>query len=384
MSTLAFELAGNGFKVSACPGQPTYHHSEKIPADLNEKNVNIHRVYSTRFSKNSTIGRILNSATFVLSVFFHLLFRKRVDLIIQVTNPPILLWVVRFLQIFRNIPVILVVHDVYPQIIAAVGKMSENSILYRLWQILSKWAYRKAARIVVLGNCMEKIVQSQLPPHQTSKIVVIPNWDDENFLQPIPRDNHPTIKEWQMEQKFIILYAGNIGLFHEIETVVNAAEKLQQTNVQFVFNGDGGQAPWLQNEIQRRNLKNITIMPFRPKEQMPLTLTACDVGLITLKKRATGLCVLSKLYGILAVGKPVIAVMSNSSHSAKTILKHNCGIVIDPGDIDNLVSQIMNLKSDKLLLKNMAENARKTFEKKYTLKTISKKYIELINQALAN
>jgi len=384
MSTLAFELAAQGFDVSAVAGQPAYRRAAKLPRTLSEKDVSIRRVYSTRFNKNNALGRILNSVTFTISIFLDLLRRKDVDLILLVTNPPILLWVVRLIQALRRITFIPVVHDVYPQVIVAVGRMRAGSLIYRLWHWLSCWSYRGATRIVVLGACMAKVIRSQLPPEQESKIEVIPNWDDENLLRPIPRDGHPTIRDFALEDKFIVQYAGNIGLFHEIKTVVKAAKKLHETNVQFVFIGDGGQAPWLAHAIRKRGLKNITMMPFRPKEQMPLILTACDVGLVTLRQKATGLCVPSKLYGIFAVGKAVVALVSHECEIADTVLRHNCGIVVEPGDAENLASEILRLKSKPDLLRRMGKNARKAFEEEFTLKAASKQYARLIREILAS
>lgn len=382
LSGVAFELTTRGMQVSAVAGQPTYHGAGRLPRYLEKDNLKIRRVPSTQCDKNRTIGRILNTLTFAASASVAATLSRDRRILIAVTNPPLLPWVARLTKGLRGTPYILVIHDVYPQIAVALGRVRAGSIIDRSWRFLNRCSYRGASRIVVLGECMAEVVRSELPPEERSKVVVITNWADGDSIKPMPREGHPLLKELGLEKKFVVQYSGNIGLFHEIETIVDAAEKIQDQSIHFLFIGDGGKTPWLKRAVKDRQIKNLTLLPFQSKERLPLSLTACDVGLATLKEGSTGFCVPSKLYGILAAGKPVIAVMHERCETAQSVMRHKCGAVVSPGDSERLIAEINRMKSDPEGLRSLDQAARKAYEENHTLQLIAGQYTDLVVQVL--
>lgn len=384
LSGIAFGLAARGMGVSAIAGQPAYRRATRLPRVLNERGLTVRRVPSTRCDKNRRIGRILNTVTFAASTFSVCQMGRRNAPLLAVTNPPLLPWVARSTKALRRTPYLLVVHDVYPQIAVALGHLRAGSWIERLWRRLNRWSYRGAARIIALGECMAEVLRRELPPQLRENVVVIPNWADGKNIQPFPRDGHPTLSEWRVKDQFVVQYSGNIGLFHEIETLVDAAARLRESNVRFVFLGDGGQLPWLRETVEKRGLGNVTLLPFQPKERLPLTLTACDAGLVTLKEAATGLCVPSKFYGILAAGKPVIAVMNERCEVAQAVRRHRCGLVLEPGNAEKLAAEIVRLQSDKVRLREMGRAARKAFDADYTVETATGRYADVIQAILGS
>ncbi|MDT8308009.1 MAG: glycosyltransferase family 4 protein [Bacteroidales bacterium] len=379
LSGVAFELSKQGVAVSALAGQPAYwKEGGDIPWVIEKDGVEVRRVRSTRLDKNTTLGRILNSTTFAFSIFINSLFRKQPDLFIAVTNPPLLIWVVRLVKLFRGTSYVLIIHDVYPDVAIALNRLGETSFISRLWRLLNRWSYRGAERIVVLGECMADVLREELPQAEQGKVVIIPNWADGEKIYPIPREENSLLKEWELEDKFVVQYSGNIGLFHEIETIVKAAEILKDNRkIHFLFIGEGGQLPWLKEKVSQLRLSNISFQPFQAKEKLPLSLTACDLALVTLKDVATGFCVPSKLYGILAAGKPVLGVVNSRAETARVIEAANCGIVIRPGDAESLARTIEQLSEDHKKCEQFGVAARAVFENEYTLSKIASQYADM-------
>jgi len=378
VSGVAFELAARGICVEAIAGQPAYHGAGRLPRVIRERGVTVRRVWSTQWDKNRSIGRVVNTATFTASAFGTTLLSRKLGVVVAVTNPPLLPWVARLVRFIRRTPYILLIHDVYPQIAVALGRVRSGSLIDRSWRMLNRLAYRGAAAIIALGECMADVLRAELPPEQAAKVVVIRNWADGERIRPLPRSENPLIAEWGLQDRFAVQYSGNIGLFHEIETLVEAAEKLRGSDIQFIFVGDGGQLPWLRKAVDERPLSNVTLLPFQPKEKLPVTLTACDVGLVTLKKEATGYCVPSKFYGIVAAGKPVIAVMEERCEIAQAVRRHGCGEVVRPGDGEGLANAILRLRGDPARLEQMAKAARQAYEAHYTVEHIAEQYARLL------
>jgi len=380
MSGIATGLVQQGFEVTAIAGQPSYRDIETLPRVLEHEGVRVRRVPSTRFDKNRLPGRAINMVTFTVSLFFSSLFMRRSDAVIAVTNPPFLILVVRLLTSLRGMKSVLLIHDLYPEVAIALGHLRKGSLTARFWSAFNRWSYRGATRIIALGECMAELLRQQVPAELLERIVVIPNWANGDVIKPVPRENHPLIREWEVEGKFVVLYSGNIGRFHELETVTRAAEILAEkdSSILFQFIGDGGQLTWLKSEVGRLSLKNVAFQPFQSKERLPLSLTACDAGLVTLKKEATGCCVPSKLYGMLAAGRPVLGVLSRQSETAKTIERHGCGIVVQPGDAEGLAEGVIRLKSDPDLVNRLGEAARHAYECHYTVEKVAEAYGTLL------
>lgn len=380
LSGIALELSKSGYSVQALAGQPAYWKGYgDIPRFLEREGVMVQRVKSTRLDKNTTLGRVLNSVSFSLAILLQSIFVKQPNLFIAVTNPPLLIWVARLAKILRGTSYVLIIHDVYPNIAIALNRLNETSLISRLWRMLNRWSYRGAEKIVALGECMADVLRKELSQTERSKVIVISNWADGAKIKPIPRENNILLKEWGLMDKFVVQYSGNIGLFHEIDSIVEAAKKLKNNKkIHFLFIGEGGQLPWLKNQISELGLLNISFKPFQAKEQIPLSLTACDLALVTLKYEATGFCVPSKLYGILASGKPVIGIANALTETARIIESGRCGFVVKPGDSKGLAKIIEYLSEEDEKCRQLGVAARDVFDKKYTLNNIASQYSDML------
>jgi colanic acid biosynthesis glycosyl transferase WcaI len=379
LSGIAFELAARGFSVSALSGQPSYFEAQDLPRNMVHEGVSIRRVWSTQFNKNTALGRVVNSLTFSVSTLLGLLFEPRRAVTISVTNPPLLMWVCYAARRLRGRRYITVIHDVYPQIAVALGALSEKGIVARLWTYLNRRSLAAADRIVVLGRDMRDVIQRDLPPGQSNKIDIIANWADGESIVPLNRDCHPIFDELGVRDRFVVQYSGNIGRFHEIETILEAQRKLNSTgDFSFVFYGKGHQVERVRNAAAEAGDKSVIWSPIQPRERLGLTLTGCDVGLVTLKEGLAGLAVPSKLYGVLAAGKPVIVVGPVDCEAARVITEEGCGIVVSPRDSQGLADALLRLRKSPEWCAELGTRARAAFERRFDIGTITRQWEALL------
>ncbi len=376
LSGVIFPMGERGHEISVIASKPVHRNQDmEVPRKQTVRGVRIVRAWSSRLNKNRALGRIINSLSFSLTSLLCALTTKNPGTYVAVTNPPLLVWQAYLVSLLRRRPFILVIHDLYPQVATAIGKIRADSLIDRVWCWLNRRALRRASSIIVLGRCSRDLVASQLPEGQKDKIVVIPSFANGTTIRPLDRDNHSLLKEWGMADNFVVQYSGNIGLIHDVETIARAARQLRdRQDIKFVFIGDGGQLAWLKDFSTSEGLTNIAFFPYQRASDIPLSLTACDLSIVSLKKEASGCSVPSKLYGILAAGKPVVVVGSKEIETSRTVLEHRCGMVVEPGDSEGFARTILDLSKDRELVRQMGENARRAFEDNFSLDIVARQY----------
>lgn len=362
--------------VSVLCSQPTYS-SRGQTASSNEfrKGVCIYRCWSTTFNKDKFLLRLFNIVTITLSVFFNGLRRfNNGDFVIVVTNPPILPFAVLIACYLHRTKCCLVVHDVYPEVLVATCLAKPESLTVRLTSWLTYQLYKRMEGIIVLGRDMAALVQKKLNAIE-KPIHIIPNWADLDFIRTKNRWNHPLLEKLGLNDKFIVQYSGNIGRTHGVEQLVACAEQLRNNPViHFLFIGFGGKKLWLTQRVIELELSNITIMDYQPRADLPVSLTACDVSIISFIKGMAGVSVPSRLYNVMAAGKPIIAVADSESELAHVVREEDIGWVVSPGDIDGLIVAIIEAQGNQDRLSQMGHRARLAAETKYTFEKVSQAY----------
>lgn len=369
-------LANNNIEVEVWAAQPSYTHSKKQPRRSTYKGIEIKFLPSTRFHKSKIFGRIINILTFTVSTAFRLIFSKDKTPVFTHTNPPSLGMLVSLICKLKGRKFIYILLDIFPEGLIRLGKLSTGNPLVKVWKNMNIRTFRRSERIIVLGRDMGEYIES-IYPEGREKIEYIPHWQDENLIHPISFGNNPFIKEHMLNGKFIIQYSGNMGLWNDMETIGKAASHFID-GVQYVFIGDGMRKHELHKSLSSAENRNILFLPFQPGEKLGEVLTANHVSLVSLRKGLEGMAVPSKIYGILAAGVPVIAMVPEQSEIAYIVREENCGYVVDPDDVDGLINAVLELKSDEPLRQKMGINGRKAFEQKYTTIKIAEKYKLLI------
>lgn len=366
--------------VSVICSQPTYsQRGTKAPVHEIYNNVHIYRRWGGRLNKNYFLLRIVNFLTISISLFLYGLVRfKKGDNVIVVTNPPLLPYLVTVATRIKGCRSILLVHDVYPEVLTAAGVFRDSSIVIKLIQWLTQWLYDNVNAIVVIGRDMQKIAEKKC--NDWNKIKFIPNWADLDEMKPAARSNNKLLTSLDLKNSFVIQYCGNMGRTHGINYIVEAATLLQSESFHFLLIGSGAKKSWLEKEVSKRNLSNMSILARCERNDLNDYLNACNLAVVSFVSGMSGVSVPSRMYNIMATGKPVLAISDEDSELAKVVTEEEIGWVAKPGEIDSIVEAIRDAKSDAKRLLNMGRKARMVAEEKYSFSLVLDNYLELLSE----
>ncbi len=364
------------FDVKVLCGQPNYSaRGTRAPKTEIHKNVEIFRAFGTTLDKNIIPFRVINMLTLSLSIFFKAIIKfKRGDKIVVVTNPPSMPFIVAFAALFRGASYVLLIHDNYPEILFAVEKMKENSVSANVLNFFNRWLYKYASKIIVVGRDMKKLVAKKTFGLDIP-IDTIPNWAELETVEPTPRKENKLLAELGLQEKFVFLYAGNMGHPNDLESIVRCAEQLlAEKHFHFIFLGAGVKKNWLEREVANKKLENITILAPKPRSEQTEFLNACDVALVSLVKKMCGVSMPSRTYNILAVGKPILALTEDDSELAQVVSEDNIGWNVPSCEPENLLEVIHEIYKNREKIDEMGIRARKSALEKYALETAVEKY----------
>jgi glycosyltransferase involved in cell wall biosynthesis len=379
LTELVEDMADNGMDIKVLTSRHLYASNNKIENDKDvHKGILIDRVWSTNYNKDKVILRIINSITFFISIFIKLISSDEYDCMIFVSNPPIMPYIGHILKKFRKKSYIYLIHDVYPDIAIKLNVIKPKGIISGIMNYTNFKALDSADKVLVLGEDMKSvIVNKNVSP---DRIIVLSNWADKTKLFFIGKNNGFSIKNG-INNTFNIVYSGNMGRFHDIETIIKAAIELNKVkdDICFIFVGGGFKRNDIKEAKENYNLDNVYLMEYLNDNDYNLLLNSADVFVTSIEKDVIGLCVPSKTYSYLALGKPIIAVMSKESEIGKMVDENNLGVRVDNGDVKSLVDFIINIKNDNDLRKKISDNVISLFDNMYERKIVTKKYINAIN-----
>lgn len=387
LTELAETLRDMEVDVEVCCGPPTIlKGSEKPPKDLTYHNIRIHRVWGTFFPKVSTMGKLVNQITYAISTFFYLLFRRVERPVLVVTNPPFLGFICAVLRKIKHLRFIYLIFDVYPDTAINLGVLKEGGLISNVWERSNRFVLKNSDAFIVIGRCMADRIRKKLcdldVEEMRMKQHIIHVWADDRNIQPLPEGTENIYrKRWNLEGKFVLGYSGNMGRFHDMETIAEAARELREyEDIRFVFVGEGYKKKWLQTYVETNRLTNCVIDTYVPRKDLSLLLNAFDIGFVSLLPGQEGLSVPSKTFGLLAAGVPVIAIMNPNAEIAMVVKEESCGFVTPPGDSKALKSIILYCYTNRATLKTMKANARKAVDEKYSLNKVAQAYVSLISE----
>ncbi|HET6426201.1 MAG TPA: glycosyltransferase family 4 protein, partial [Planctomycetaceae bacterium] len=307
---------------------------------------------------------------------------KRADLVVTETDPFLLAFVGRWLQWWHGARFVVYLQDIYPDVAVAVGKLREGWISRALrWLLFS--VYRKADAVVVLSRDMERTCRAY--GIAEDRLRIIPNWADTATLRPQKQQNIFR-QEHGLQNSFVVMYSGNMGLAHSLTPILDAAATLSDQPVSFALVGDGARRAALVAEAQARGLTNVRFFPYQPREHLAQSLSAANVHLISMQPEASGLLMPSKLYGILASGSAVIALADPTSELAELIQRHELGFVCDPRDVDGgaerLAYVINFLAQNPAEVQMLGENARRLAESEFDRSIQTARFAAMLHELL--
>jgi glycosyltransferase involved in cell wall biosynthesis len=363
-------------QVTVLAGRPSYDPTEYHPYYFVRTEaqgpVRVRRVGSTAFPRHRMKRRVSNYLSY-LSLAALAGLATPADLVMSMTDPPVAGLLGAWIARTRRLPFVYNIRDLYPDM-AVGGEIVGKGPWVDRWERMHRWALRQAARVIVLGDDMrERVAAKGIDPR---RIVVVR--DGAVFADAVTPNGHPAAAEIRRGYRFVALHAGNLGFYGAWKTLIDAARQLQDEDAGIVFVGGGAQRDRVAGIAN--GLRGVRLLPFRPAAEIPYVLAAADVHIITVRRGLEGVVVPSKIYGILAAGRPILAVAPETTDVARIVTAAGCGLVADPDDPGSVVAAIRQLRADPAKLALMGQKARekaREFERGHELQLL----VETVEQA---
>jgi len=318
--------------------------------------VDILRANGTRLQPRRFAGRVANYLTYFASANLASVSVRKPDIVVALTDPPIVglpaLWTARR----AGARFVFLCEDVFPEV-ATLLEDFHNDTVNRTLDRINRHLLRRADAIVALGERMERRLVDEKGA-DPARIHVIHNWADCRAIVPGPKDN-PFSRAHGLADAFVLMHSGNVGMSQNLDVLLDAADRLRSREKLIIaIVGDGARRGVLERTAAARGLTNVRFFPYQPKDDLHHSFAAADAFLVSLKAGIEGYIVPSKVYGILAAGRPYIAAVEATAEPAMIARDHGCGVVAHPGSADDLARAIAELYDDPERARQMGERAR--------------------------
>lgn len=333
-------------RASRWPVQEEAHHG-----------VRILRANGTRFRPRRFAGRAANYVSYFASAVLASFRADRPDVVVSLTDPPIIGLAARWTAQRLGARFVFLCEDIFPEV-ATLLEDFHNPIVNRALDRTNRYLLRRADAVVALGDCMRARLVGEKGA-DPARMHVIHNWADCEAIVPGEKDNAFT-RAHGLGDRFVLMHSGNVGMSQNLETLIAAADELRGLErLVILVVGDGAKRGALQREAERRGLANVRFLGYQPKAALHESFAAADAFLVSLKAGIEGYIVPSKLYGILAAGRPYIAAVDEACEAAQIAREHRCGLIAKPGDPADLARQVASLYADPSAARAMGASARR-------------------------
>jgi colanic acid biosynthesis glycosyl transferase WcaI len=371
-------LAAKHLVTLVC-GRPSYDPTErrtwKFWQTERLRGVTVIRVGSTDYPRTQMPRRVFNYLSYVALSIPRALF-VRCEVVLAMTDPPFEGIVGAFVAMLKRKPFVYNIRDLYPDM-ALGGSIVAPGLLARVWEKLHRWALRRAARVIVLGEDMKaRIVAKSV---DAERVVIV-----RDGVEIAPDSGAPpeidaeVMHAIRSDFRFVLLHAGNLGSYGAWETLLAAAREMQADGVGMVFVGDGAQRVRL--KAAAAGSTNVRFLPFFPSSKIASVLAAGDVHVVTIKRGLEGVVVPSKMYGILAAGRPIVAVAPQQTDAASFGVRDGFGVAVDPDKPAELVAIVRALLADPARLAAMGTAAR-VAAAQYARVNETRKFVHVLEEA---
>lgn len=351
-------------------------HSTRGPVQAESRNgVSILRANGTWFRPRRFAGRAFNYVSYFASANLAGFRVDRPDVVVSLTDPPIIglaaLWTARR----AGAPFVFLCEDIFPEV-AALLEDFHNPTVNRVLDRVNRYLLRQADAVVALGDRMRSRLVDEKGA-DAARVHVIHNWSDCEAIRPGAKDN-PFARAHGLADRFVLMHSGNVGLSQNLDVLIEAADRLRgRERLVILIVGEGARRERLERDAARRGLTNVRFMTYQPKAQLHDSFAAADAFLVGLKPGIEGYIVPSKLYGILAAGRPYVAAVDPSCEAAGIARDFHCGVLAAPDDPDDLAAKIAALCDDPAGVRTMGQNARRA-ALQFDRRTAVRAYFELL------
>lgn len=345
--------------------------------------IHIHRLVPSQRT-TQIIDKVYKAVRFFFATLYWLLKHyHQGDVILIVSNPPFIVSVGLIAKILKGAKYVFVFQDLFPQSACLAGILPHRGLPKGAWTLLFRICLKSCSKTIVLSSAMQRKFHSEYGSDLSCQ--VIHNWSpveaqvDRSGL--ISKTSSRLYTTLDLSSKFVVQYSGNFGRMHELITLLEAARILQDDNIHFLFIGDGAKKDQILSYKNSYHLNNITILPYQDRDCLVDSLAASDISVVSLIPGADSIVAPSKFYGILSVARPILLIGQEDSDLAHIINSNNCGYVVMPGDVHEIVLHIRSISRDPELLDLMGRNARSLYQSKYSRSLSCRQYESAIAQA---
>ena len=363
LTDLVEALDRRGCAIRIFTGRQLYDDPDSLlPARGTFGSAEVHRLRTSRFGRASLPGRVLDYVSFYVSAFLTLLASaRRGDVILVETDPPLISVVGWLVARLRGARLVNWCQDLFPETAAALGLGFARGPAGRVLRWLRNRSLADAATVVVLCPAMALRLQAEGIPAQ--RLAIIHNWADGERIRPLAQEHNPLRREWDLAGRFVLGYSGNLGRVHDAHSLVALMDALKdEPDILTLFIGAGNGYHQLRDVFALRGIANVRFRPYQPRARLGHSLTLPDLHLVSLKAACEGLVMPSKLYGILAAGRPIAFIGDEDGDAARLVRAHDAGLVAAPARIAGLAAEIRALRRQPARLAQMGANARRAYD----------------------
>jgi putative colanic acid biosynthesis glycosyltransferase WcaI len=341
--------------------------------------VRVVRVNSTAYDRRNLWLRATNYVTYLVQSFRAALAVDRPDVVLCMTDPPIIANVALVVARRFHAPLVVISQDVFPEVAVELKRL-ENPLLVGALRAAIRYYLRRADRIVAIGETMRARLEQK--GARASRLRIIPNWVDTTAITPQARDN-----QWALENdlvdKFVVMHSGNVGNAQNLDALVRSATFLRDLdNLRIVIIGTGARHADLLELAERLDTERVVFLPYQDRSVLPLSLATADVHVVGLARGLSGYVVPSRLYGILAAARPVIVAADDDSETAQLARRVGCGVVVPPGRPERLAATIRRAYDGELDLAELGKRGREYVVVEADRRVAVDRYRELLLEVL--
>ncbi len=380
----AAALVGRGHQVHVLAANRGYEDpGRKYPSRESRNGVTIRRIPLSSFGKSSTVVRVAGALSFVVQAIVRGLFSQKPDALIVSTSPPLCSLAALICSWLRGIPICYWVMDLNPDQIIKLGILKASSLPVRLMNWLNRLILGRAKRVILLDRFMAERVQRKLDVAE--KTVVIPPWPHNDHSAQIDHASNPWRKKHVGDGRLVVMHSGNHSLAHPLDTVLQAALRLQdEEDLEFLFIGGGLGKRNIEALIERERPRNIRSLPYQPLETLHYSLAAADVHIVSVGNEVVGISHPCKIYGAMAAGRPILLLGPPSCHATDILRNHNIGWHIAHGDVNGAVEILREIRhTPRERLEEMGRTARELVRRHYSRNALRNRFCDEVETVLA-
>lgn len=342
MIDIANAFAGAGHEVTLITGRLVQRKTPLHPS------VKLHHI--VKYHRNSIPSRLYSWLVGFVQILFLVWFKQPKDHLFIVSNPPI----APLLPLFCRNSFSLLIYDVYPDALHEAGIAKNTSLVYRTWGRLNKKVYDQAYKIFALTDGMKSVLSNYV---RSDKIKIVPIWTDNNFFKPVLPEENLFIKAHDLQNKFIVMYSGNIGFSGETEMLLNVAKEINDPEILFLIVGEGAKRQLIKERIKNEGIVNCMLLPWQETSMLPFSLSSASIAVVTLGRNISKLAIPSKTFNFLSVGAPILSIASPDSDLAILVNNNKVGRNFQHDQIADMRDFINLLKGSPQEHEKMKHNA---------------------------